>query len=304
MPTPLSVNTRSPLLAQADRMGALDREVERLGRQIALGERFTTPSEDPAAANRAAQLLRLDSRLEADQRSLTRAEGRLALAETAVGTASSALLRARELALMAASDTLTPQDRQVIAREVEVLRTQLLDAANARDESGLHLFAGARNGQPAYVQLPDGGIEWQGFDRAAGAEAAGIGRTASPPGPLLFGAGDGSAFAVLGDLAEALAESDQALRQTQMASVLSGLERATDRLLDGQSPIGAGRARIGDEADRLAEARLQTAEALSAAKGLDMTAAITRLDALKTTLEAAQASFAHIYDGTLFDRIG
>lgn len=304
MPTPISVNSRSPLLAQADRMNALDREIEKLGQQIALGVRFTTPSDDPAAANRAAQLGRLDSRLSADQRSMDRASSRLSLSETAVESAQSGLLRAKELALMGASDTLTAEDRKVILREVEVLRQQLLDAANARDESGRLLFAGAASSEPAYVELPDGSVEWRGFDRAAGAEAAGVAGASPPPGPLLFGSGETSAFAVLGQLAAALEESDPELRKTAFEGVLSGLETASNRLIDGQSRIGAGLARLEDEADRIAEARLQTAEALKAVQGLDLTAAIARLDALKTTLEAAQASFAHIYDGTLFDRIG
>lgn len=304
MPTPVSVNSRSPLLAQADRMNALDREIEQLGRQIALGERFSTPSEDPAAANRAAQLTRLDTRLASDKRGLDRAGSRLALSETAVDTANAALVRARELALMGANGTLAPEDRQVILRELTVLKQQILDAANTRDESGRLLFAGARGNEPAYAQLPDGSVVWQGFDRGAGAEAAGIEGAAPPPGPLLFGTGDTSAFAMLDQLSSALEEADPALRQTAFAEVLTGLEAANNRLLDGQARIGAGRARIEEEVNRIAEARLQTAEALSAVKGLDIVAAIARLDALKTTLDAAQASFAHIYDGTLFDRIG
>lgn len=304
MPTPVTVNSRSPLLVQADRMTALDREVQRLGQQIALGERFTRPSEDPAAANRAAQLTRLGIRLEADQRSLDRAGSRLSLAETAADTAGSALLRARELALAGANGTQTAADRQVIARELTVLRQQLVDAANARDESGRFLFAGARNNEAAYAAQADGSIIWQGHDRAAGAEAAGIGGVAPPSGPLLFGKGGESAFAMLDQLAAALDEADPELRKAAFAETIAGLEAATNRLLDGQARIGAGRARLQAEGERIAEAKLQTAEALSAVKGLDLTAAIARLDALKTTLEAAQASFTYIHDGTLFDRIG
>ncbi|TPE59005.1 hypothetical protein FJQ54_14475 [Sandaracinobacter neustonicus] len=304
MPTPVSVNSRSPLLAQADRMRALDREIETLGKQISLGERFTTPSEDPAAANRAAQLTRLDTRLASDKRSLDRASSRLSLAETAVDNANAALLRAKELALMGANGTMTAEDRQVIAREVAVLRQQLLDSANAKDESGRSLFAGSASATDAYTTLPDGSVEWQGFDRAAGAEAAGIDGASPPSGPLLFGSGETSAFAALEKLAAALEETDPDLRAAAFADTLTGLESATNRLIDGQARIGAGMARLEDETDRIAEARLQIAETMKAVKGLDMTAAIARLDALKTTLEAAQASFVHIYDGTLFDRIG
>jgi flagellar hook-associated protein 3 FlgL len=304
MPTPILVNSRNPQSIQADRMGRLDREIETLGRQISVGERFTTPSEDPIAANRAALVERLQGRLEADRRSIDRANARLGLAEAAVVTAGDALMRARELALSAANGTLAPEDRQVIAREVQLLQDQLLGSANARDESGRHLFAGSRSAEPAYVRAADGSISWAGIDAAAGAEAAGFERTAPPNGPFLFGEGDGSAFAALQALADALAEPEPEARASGFQDSLTRLEAATNRLLDGQARIGAGMARLEDETERLATAGLQLAEALADAKGLDLTDAVARLDALKITLEAAQGSFVRIYDGTLFDRLG
>lgn len=304
MPTPVLVNSRNPQSIQADRMGRLERDIEALGRQISVGERFTTPSEDPIAANRAALVERLQARLQADQRSIDRANARLTLAETAVETAGEALLRARELAVSGASGTLSPEDRQVIAREVQLLQDQLLGSANARDESGRYLFAGSRSASPAYAVQPDGSVVWEGIDAGAGAEAAGFQRTAPPNGPFLFGEGTTSAFAALSTLAAALAEPDPDLRAAGFAEALAGIEDGTNRLLDGQARIGAAMARLEDETDRVASAGLQAAEALADAKGLDLTDAIARLDALKITLEAAQGSFVRIYDGTLFDRLG
>jgi hypothetical protein len=58
------------------------------------------------------------------------------------------------------------------------------------------------------------------------------------------------------------------------------------------------------EGNRVADARLQTAEALATVKGLDLTAAVAELDALQLTQSAAQLSFGRIFDGTLFDRLG
>jgi len=289
---------------QADRMQQLDRQIETLGRQMSVGERFTKPSEDPAAANRAALVQRLQVRLESDQRSIERANARLALSDAAVTTAREALMRGRELALSAANGTLSAEDRQVIAREVQVLAEQLLGNANARDESGRYLFAGSRNALPAYVLQADGTTGWEGIDQSAGAEAAGLDRAAPPAGPFLFGQGATSAFAAIQALSAALAEPEPELRQAGFATALTLLEDSTNRLLDGQAQIGAGMARLEQEAERIAAAGLQAAEALAAAKGLDLTDAIARLDALKMTLEAAQGSFVRIYDGTLFDRLG
>jgi flagellin-like hook-associated protein FlgL len=74
--------------------------------------------------------------------------------------------------------------------------------------------------------------------------------------------------------------------------------------LTGQAIVGAGLARIESERDRVATARLDTAEGLAAARGLDLTAAITELQALELTLAAAQGSFSRVYQNSLFDRLG
>lgn len=304
MANPVMVNSRNPIPVQADRMASLEDRLVELNRQIATGERFTTPSEDPAAANRAAMLIRLQDRLTADKRTLDRSESRLALAETAINTAGDALLRARELAISASTGTISAEDRKVILREVEVLQGQLLLAANTRDEAGRYVFAGASSNQPAYAADADGVVTWQGIDSASGAEAAGIDTTAPPRGPTLFGSDVSGAFASLAALAAGLAEPDAELRKEGLDSALDGLAASYNVLLDGQARVGAGRARIVVEGERVAAAQLQTKEALSAAKGLDLTAAFVELEALKLSLSASQSAFTRTFDGTLFDQLG
>ncbi len=301
---PTLVNSRSPIPVQAERMARVEDRIVRLQAQISTGERFTTPSEDPAAANRAALLTRLQYRLTAEQRTLDRSTSRLNLAETATTSAADALVRARELTLTAANGTASPEDRQVILAEVRVLREQLLDSANARDDSGRHLFAGGRNGAPPYAADAAGVVQWQGFGDAPGAEAANVGTASAPRGPALFGDAATGAFAVLDRLAAALEQPDPLLRAPEMAAVLDGLEVAHERLLVGRAGIGAGLARLEGEGNRIESARLDIAEGLASSKGLDLPSAIAELQSLQLTLNAAQQSFASIFEGTLFDRLG
>jgi flagellar hook-associated protein 3 FlgL len=304
MPSPVLVNARSPIPVQAERLGRLEDRLARLDAQIATGERFTEPAEDPAGANRAAMLVRLNARLEDDRRSLDRASSRLGLAETAMRTAGDALVRARELAIAAANGAYGPDERTIIGKEVEVLRAQLLDSANARDDGGRFLFAGAGNGAAAYAPDAAGVIQWQGFGDAPGAEAAGVAVGAPPRGPDLFGDATTGAFAQLAALANALVEPDAATRAAAFAGVLDGLETSHTRLVTAQAVVGARMARLDGEGERIAAARLDVAEGLAAAKGLDLTAAIAELQALELTRSAAQASFSRIYADSLFDRLG
>jgi len=301
---PTLVNSRSPIPVQAERMARIDDAIVRLQARISTGERFTTPSEDPAAANRAALLNRLQERLTAENRSLDRATARLSFSETATTAAADALLRARELTLTAANGTASAEDRQVILAEVKVLREQLLDSANARDDGGRYLFAGSRNGNPAYGPDANGAIIWLGFGDNGGAEAASVGTASAPRGPDLFGDAQTGAFATLDRLALALEQSDTLLRNPELELVLDGLEAGHERLLVGRASIGAGLARLEGEANRIESARLDLAEGLANTKGLDLTAAIAELAALQLTQSAAQQSFASIFEGSLFDRLG
>lgn len=304
MASPIMVNARSPVPVQADRMARIEERLIRLDAQISSGERFTEPAEDPAGATRAALLARLDLRLQSEDRAVQRGSARLALAETALDRAGEVLLRARDLALLAATATTSDADRAVIGGELDALEAQLLDAANARDEAGRRLFAGAAGEAPAYTRDAAGRIVWQGFGQAAGAESAGLPVGSAPRGPAVFGTDETGAFARLAAMRDALRQTDPVLRAPALAAAITGLDDAHGRVSLGQARLGADMARLESEANRIAGARLDTAEALAATNGLDLTAAIAQMQALQLTLSAAQASFARLYQDSLFDRLG
>lgn len=298
------VNGRQVASTAAERMVAIENRIERLEGKIARGERFTEPAEDPAGQLRAAALARLDARLVAEQRGIDRASGRLALAETAVTDAGRVLVRARELALLARNGTMGPSDRAVIAAEVRGLKEQLLVLANSRDEAGRYLFAGARDGLPAYAADADGVVTFEGFGAGPGAEAASIEGLAPPPGPALFGSDEEGAFAVLDRLLELLAEPDEALRHEGLDTAIADLIAGHDRLMAGQAIIGTAMARLESETERVAAGRLEVARGLASVKGLDLAAAFSELEALRLTLNAAQQVFPRVHGTSLFDRLG
>ncbi len=304
MPTPVMVNSRSPIPVQATRMNRLEQRIADLDKQMATGEKFTEASQDPAAAARAAMLQRLQARIATDTTAINRASDRLALAESAIGNAIDLVTRGRDLALLAANGTSTDETRQIVLTEVKILQQQLLDAANVRDEGGRYLFAGSRSNAPAYGPDASGAIQWQGFAAAPGAEAAGIATASPPSGPILFGDGDANAFIRLQAFADALSEPDPELRSAALATALDDLQHMHDRLVTGQAGTGAAMARLENEGERLATAGLNVTEAIVRTKGLDLTQAITELQSLKLSLSAAQGSFATVFDGTLFDRLG
>ena len=304
MALPVLVNSRSPIPVQAQRMQQLESRMDRLQTQISTRARLIDPSDDPAGANRSMTLARQDARLQADQKAIERTNSRLAFAESAITSATEALLRARDLALLASNPPISDDDRLSMAREVAVLRTQLLESANARDESGRYLFAGSRNGSPPYMLDADGNASWQGMDTAAGAEAAGLANVTLPRGPDLFGDDLAGTFTQLDALQQALLDPDVATRKPVLDQAIDSIRASHSRLVDARSAIGANMARLEIETDRIASTRLTIAESLAEIRGVDLTAAFAELNSLQLTLTAAQGSFARIYEGSLFDRLG
>jgi flagellar hook-associated protein 3 FlgL len=64
--------------------------------------------------------------------------------------------------VQAASDTLSPADRQSIALEISSLRDQMLSLANTQDTNGNYLFSGSRVGSPAFSKDAKGLVVYQG----------------------------------------------------------------------------------------------------------------------------------------------
>jgi flagellar hook-associated protein 3 FlgL len=297
------VNPRAPAATATERMANLSERVQRLEAQIATGSKFTEAAEDPAAANRAALLERLDRRLVVDGRAIDRATARLTLAEVAAAEVDRVLMRARELAILGSNGTLAAEDRAAIAVEVRGLSEQLLALGNSRDEAGRSLFGGARDGGPAYVADSDGVVTWAGFGEGPGADQAGIAGAAVPPGPALLGTDADGAFAALRALEMALVEPEPELRAAGLEGALDRLVVAGDRAVTARARMGTALSRLEAETERVAAQRLETARGLAAAKGLDLAAAIAELEALRLSLSAAREVFGRVNAESLFDRL-
>ena len=127
-------------------------ELAKLQQQIASGKKINKPSDDPALAARGQELKQATSQLEQFDRNTTFAEARLSFEETALTSVSNVLLRMKELAIAANSDTLSAQDNFAFRAEVEQQLSELLDYANTQDNNGKYLFAGNKSGTRPFVE--------------------------------------------------------------------------------------------------------------------------------------------------------
>ncbi len=132
--------------------------------RISSGLDLTQAGDDPVRAARALELERTITASEQYVRNTDRAEQRLTLAETHLGEVEDIIQRVRELAIQGANGTLNPDDRHIIASELEQYRNQLLDLANARDANGEYLFAGSRSQTQPFLLNADDSYSYRGDD--------------------------------------------------------------------------------------------------------------------------------------------
>jgi flagellar hook-associated protein 3 FlgL len=253
-----------------------------LTNQLSTGRQILAPSDDPVAA---AKLMRINARAARTQDYRdTIASGRadIALSESTLAEASGLLVRAHEIAVQGANDTLSAQDRAALATEVVSLQKQLLVTANTRGQRG-YLFSGSQVTTPSL----SGAGAYQGDTADHEIEISpGVRTRVNVTGADAFTAAGGTdAFATLESLRQALLANDS----SQISATLGGLESSRAQIVRVQSEAGL----IMNRLDTADEALSATAFELTRQDGelgdVDPFSAISELTQLSTTLEQSIA---------------
>ncbi len=130
------------------------------GEQMSTGKRVNRPSDDPIAASQAVVLSQAQS--ENSQFKLARsfATQRVGLEESVLAQVTTALQSAQDKIVYAGNGSLSDNDRNSIATDLQGIRDQLVNLANSTDGNGRYIFAGYKTDAPAFDQASgkyDGG---------------------------------------------------------------------------------------------------------------------------------------------------
>lgn len=146
-------------------MNALSDAQQRLAKtqqQVSTGQRVNSPSDDPAASARIAQLNATLSRLDQFKSNADFATNQLGLEENALTSSIDNLQQIRELAVQANNAPLSDTDRAAIASELSQRLDALRSVANSTDVDGRHLFAGYNEGATPFTVGPSGNVVYNG----------------------------------------------------------------------------------------------------------------------------------------------
>jgi flagellar hook-associated protein 3 FlgL len=290
------------------KMNRQQANVAEMQAKLASGKNLVKPSDD---AEKAALIQRLNSAMQRQDVfdvSLDRAESRLRTEESALMGVQDMLQRIRELAIQGSNDTLSNQDRTIIAKEVASLRDGLFSLANTQDEGGNYIFSGTKVKTPAFSSDADGVVTYEGDQNQTSVDISEYRQVSvNRPGDEIFSSvsrtdvnGDAEAvgfFKVIADFTGAL----EAGRGTNIAQGLEEISSLTDDMAVALADLGSRMNTVDGQRDILADTKLRYQDLLSNAEDLDYATAVTRLSSQILSLEAAQASFAKISQLNLFN---
>jgi flagellar hook-associated protein 3 FlgL len=280
-------------------LGDIQRDSDKLARtqqKIASGKELVVPSDDPFATSRA-----LNFRSEVEEyRQYARNVGEAAawqdVTDTALRTVSDLTLRARELLVQGASDTVNQAARDKIADEIDQIVNAVKGEANTQ-YAGRYVFAGTQTTAQPYNQVTD---VYAGDGNAVVREIGrGVQVSISVAGSSVMG--DGSS-----GLIGALRQISTDLRTPGSTTALGGadlqaLDAAQDALIDARGNVGALTNRLEVAKNRLGQLEETTTKLLSETEDADMAKTLIDYSMQQAVYQAALKAGAQLIQPSLLD---
>ena len=275
-------------------------KLQRTQEEMASGKRILNPSDDPVASSQIMQIQSELARIETLQSNANLAAGELAMVEGSVSNVESILMRVKDLAIRAGSASLSAQDKETIAAEIDSLRDQLIAVANTQDSNGDYIYSGYAVETRPYTDA--------GLNATYGGDlggrlitiASGLTVDVRVNGQALFGAGlaetgEYNAFEALGFLSTSIRAG------TSVDTYVSAVDDNLENVISIRASIGSEMDRVEDQQVLNDNFNLHLREILSGLEDLDYTKAITEMNLQMVALEAAQKAYTATQKISLFN---
>ncbi len=305
----MKISTSQLFDNSVNQMNRQQSKIAEMQAKLASGKQIVKPSDD---SEKSAVIQRLQTAVDRQsvyERSLDTAENRLASEESALMSSERILQRIRQLAVQSNTDTLSINDKEILANEIASLREELLSLANTQDANGNYVFAGSNVQAKAFDVNADGDIIYQGDKTQTSVDISDQRRLVlNRAGDEVFASVDRvvdgdtqniSFFKVIDDFAQALATDDEDALNLGLEEISSITEGMGASIAD----LGSRISTVNNQREILEDTNLRYQDLLSNAQDLDYATAVTKLSAELLSLEAAQASFAKISQLSLFNYI-
>lgn len=288
----------------ASRINAISTQTQTLQERISSGKKIANASDDVVAYQRLQGIAVASANDTATGKNIALAQTLLAQTDSALGSVTTQIQRAQELAIQANSGTVSDADKKIIADQLRGLVDELVTLANSTDVRGGPLF-GAATGNSAVTVGAGGVVSFTGTGTPNAipiGDAGKIQPTESAErvfGGIAQGGGTTDVFAIINALADALDAGGSSVAAA--GSAIDGLKLALDQVNGVRGSAGARSARLDLEATKLEDTGINREADRSNLEDTDITATIANLQKASTVLQATQASFARLSQLSLFD---
>ncbi|MGE5572350.1 MAG: flagellar hook-associated protein FlgL [Bacteroidota bacterium] len=286
--------------------------MQRLSEDISTGKRVRKPSDDPIAASRGLAIRALRAGVAQHRTNIDDARGWLGATEQALMKAQEVFENAADAALRAGNSTLSDDERQALAQDVDGLISELVDLANTQHDER-YIFAGLKTTTRPFSLVvgpadPGYPVAYAGADGAKKIEVEpGTTVQVNTNGGETFmqdvpEASNRNLFEILVDLRDhLLAGASSPTFQDDIASDIAATQAAQDRIMNLVTGVGAKVRRLDRVATKLSQDAVDLEALLSKTEDADVFKAITDLQLQETVYRAALGAAAGIMQTSLLD---
>jgi flagellar hook-associated protein 3 FlgL len=274
-------------------------DLNNLNEQLSSGKLFQMPSDAPIkvadSMNYKAQLNRNNQ----FQRNLDQAENWLNTTESALKSGTKVIQRARELTIYAANDSMTSDDRKMVAKEMKQLRDELIDISNAKLGDS-YIFSGQKTGEKPF-EVVDNGIgdyvQYQG-------DKNGVKRRLNENVEMQVNLDGDEVFKKeIEALNKIYDDLDSGKSGEEIGDNLNAMDTAINNYAELRSEVGSKLQRTGNIINRLEANEVHLRDLKSKNEDADLAEVITELKMEETVYRASLASGSRIMQQSLVDFI-
>jgi len=268
-------------------------ELARLQDQASSQRAITKPSDDPRATADALTVRSEQRSIAQYERNASNAQGWLTSVDSALGTATSLLQRARDLAVRGANDgALSPEAREGLAAEMEGLRGELLSQAN-KTYLSRSVFAGDSATGLAVVAAYT--FTGSGIAPVTRRVDEGLSVRVDADGASIFGQGPSSTFALLDAIATDLRAG------IPIRNRIDEVDARLTSVVTAHAEIGSRQMQLDRTVSSLASRSVAIEIHRSAVEDVDLAKVILDLTVQSTVYQSALAVTARVLPPTLLE---
>jgi len=277
----------------------ITRDLNSASETVITGKRLNTLSDDPMGMIRAAGIKSTLSGLKQMDRSISLGNSWLTTSESALTQAQDLISESKTLALQMANAPINSENREDAAVMVQHITEQMMALANTRVEDR-YIFSGN------HTDIPSFAVETDEFDVTV--EKI-IYQGDNQPFSIKIGTGGmteigGDGEQIFSQIFDTLAAFKTALESDDVDGIndaIAALDEDFNRLNSEISAVGSRMTRLDMKSAIFQEMKINETEKLSAVEDADIIEAITRLEQVQLSYQAALSSSSKLMSMNLLD---